>query len=81
MSAKTMAASSGKRRIGCMVASAAISGFRQKRMKSLARDLSSRYSGRYRPAWRISQIGGLGSTSPARALKRSGLGGSVMASS
>ena len=34
MSAKTMAASKGNRRIGCSVTSAAISGLRQKAMKS-----------------------------------------------
>ena len=49
MSAKTMAASNGKRRIGCSVASAAISGLRQKAMKSAALARSSRYSGSERP--------------------------------
>jgi hypothetical protein len=50
MSAKTMAASYGKRRIGCRVTSAAFSGSKQKLMKSGAVARTARYSGRYRPA-------------------------------
>jgi len=46
MSAKTMAASKPKRRMGCSVASAAFSGFRQKEMKSGVVALRARYSGR-----------------------------------
>ena len=46
ISLKTIAASSGKRANGCMVASQASSGVLQKDIKSGARFLSSRYSGR-----------------------------------
>jgi hypothetical protein len=72
MSAKTMAASNENRRIGCRVASAALAGSRQKLMKS---DVSARralYSGRYRPAWRMNQMGGRSSRSPASTLSRAG---------
>jgi hypothetical protein len=67
MSAKTMAASNGKRRIGCRVASAAISGLWQKAMKPPALARSSWYSGSERPAWRMNQIGGRSRVSPASA--------------
>ena len=50
MSANTIAPSIANRRIGCRVASAAISGLRQKAMKFGAFARSARYSGRDRPA-------------------------------
>jgi hypothetical protein len=40
-------------------------------MKSPTLDRTSRYSGRYRPAWRISQIGG-GQTGSPRSAHSSG---------
>ena len=80
MSAKTIAASKGNRRSGWSVASAAISGFRQKAMKSGAWALSARYSGRYRPAWRMNQTGGLDCRSPLRT-RRKGEGSEFMKAS
>ncbi len=56
MSAKTMAASSSKRRSGCSVTSAATSERLHISMKA-RRSRMARYSGRYRPAWRISHTG------------------------
>src|SRR5690348_14696264 len=57
MSENRIAASIPNRRIGCRVASAASSGVRQNAMKLSARARNARYSGRYRPAWRISHHG------------------------
>ena len=67
-----MAALKGNRRMGCSVASAAASGFRQKLMKSGDFARSARYSGRYRPAWRMNQTGGRSNRSPARARRNFG---------
>src|SRR5689334_22267626 len=52
--------------MGCRVTSAAFSEFRQKSMKvgSVAR--TARYSGRYRPAWRMNQTGGRSALWPSR---------------
>src|SRR5713226_9660290 len=58
ISEKMIAASKLKRRIGCSVTSAANSGVKHRSRKPPALARTSRYSGRYRPAWRISQIGG-----------------------
>ena len=52
-----IAASKPKRRIGCNVTSAASSGWVQSAMKSPAFARTARYSGKYRPAWRIIQTG------------------------
>src|SRR5580658_580379 len=67
MSENRIAASIPNRRIGCKVTSAANSGVRQRVTKSPALFRTARYSGRYRPAWRISHQGGRTSVSPARA--------------
>src|SRR5229473_6238362 len=53
-----IAASKLKRRIGCSVTSAANSGVKHRSRKPPALARTSRYSGKYRPAWRIIQIGG-----------------------
>src|SRR5580698_5123070 len=58
ISEKMTAASKLKRRIGCSVISAAYSGVKQRSRKPPALARSSRYSGKYRPACRIIQIGG-----------------------
>ena len=52
-----MAASSGKRSSGCSVTSVASAGVfaSARKLPAFARVLL--YSGRYRPAWRMSQIG------------------------
>ena len=64
MSENRMAASSGYRSIGCRVTSQAMSGLVHIARKLPARARVARYSGRYRPAWRMSQTGlrGVGST-------------------
>lgn len=72
MSENKMAASMPKRRTGCSVTSAARSGVRHSVTKSPAMPRTARYSGRYRPAWRISHHGGRGNVSPACA-RNSGL--------
>jgi len=68
MSENKIAASRGNLSTGCKVISQAISGFVHISRKPPARARVARYSGRYRPAWRISQIGrrGVGSRSKAR---------------
>jgi len=58
MSENRIAASNPKRRIGCSVTSAAHSGVKHSLRKLPALSRSARYSGRYRPAWRIIQTGG-----------------------
>ena len=58
ISEKTIAASNPNRRMGCSVTSVARSGSRQRSRNERTSVRIARYSGRYRPAWRISQIGG-----------------------
>src|ERR1700743_816398 len=58
ISEKMIAASKLKRRIGCSVTSDAYSGVKHKSRKLPALARNSRYSGKYRPACRIIQIGG-----------------------
>ena len=79
MSENRIAASSGYRSIGCRVTSQAMSGLVHIARKLPARARVARYSGRYRPAWRMSQTGlrGVGSRSSARSSK-SFLRGAVM---
>ncbi len=57
MSENRIAASSANRSTGCSVTSVASSGVLASVRKSPARRRVSLYSCRYRPAWRISQIG------------------------
>src|SRR5947208_13104043 len=56
MSLKRIAASTPRMSTGCSVTSAARSGVLQSSRK-LTFSRTARYSGRYRPAWRINQIG------------------------
>jgi hypothetical protein len=58
-------ASNPKRRIGCKVISAARLASKQRSRKPAAFSRKARYSGRYLPACRISQSGGIGSRSLA----------------
>src|SRR5262249_6667277 len=51
--------------MGCKVISAARSASKQRSRKPAAFSRKARYSGRYLPACRISQTGGMGSRSPA----------------
>ena len=74
MSLNRIAASRSKRRTGCNVTSAASGEFTQRLMKSPASARSARYSGKYRPAWRISQIGGGHTFSPESTRNRVGIG-------
>ena len=61
-----MAASKPNRRIGCRVTSAASAGvLHSSRNDTFLR--TSRYSGRYRPAWRIIHSGGRGVARPRQA--------------
>src|SRR5689334_9944765 len=69
MSENRIAASSGKRARGCSVTSQASSGVRTSVLKSFARLRVARYSGRYRPAWRIIQTG-VTSTGPRSSARR-----------
>ncbi len=69
MSLNRIAASKPNRRIGCSVTSVASRGVVQRSMKSRASARIARYSGRYRPACRISQTGGGQTASPANAAK------------
>jgi hypothetical protein len=70
MSLNRIAPSMRKRRIGCSVTSAASTGAVQRAMKSPAVARTVRYSGRYRPAWRINQMGGGHTASPPIARRR-----------
>ena len=70
MSENNIAASKPNRLSGCWVASNARSGVKQKSKKFLDFDRISRYSGKYRPAWRINQHGGGETTSPSSAFKK-----------
>src|SRR3954454_1681495 len=73
MSEKMIAASKLKRRIGCNVTSAAYSGVKHRSRKLPALARNSRYSGKYRPACRIIQIGGTGCRRP-ESTSRKGFG-------
>src|SRR6058998_372171 len=68
MSENRIAASRGNRSRGCSVTSAASEGVLHKARKLPARRRVSLYSGRYRPAWRISHTGvyAVGSLKSAR---------------
>ena len=57
ISEKIIAASTPNLSTGCKVTSAAISGFVAKAIKDPAFARTSRYSGKIRPAWRITQTG------------------------
>ena len=57
ISENKIAASKPKRRIGCNVISAARLASKQRSRKPAAFSRKARYSGRYRPACRISQSG------------------------
>ena len=59
ISENRIAASKPKRRIGCKVTSAASSGEKQRSRNPPAFSRTARYSGRYRPACRIIQTGGM----------------------
>jgi len=65
ISENKIAASNRNRLIGCSVASAARAGVKHILRKLGVRSRSARYSGRYRPAWRMSQTGGGVSRVPA----------------
>jgi hypothetical protein len=56
--------------MGCSVTSAAKSGVVQREMKSPAMARVARYSGKYRPAWRINHTGGGQTGSPAKTRKK-----------
>src|SRR5512143_2697657 len=71
MSENRMAASTPRRRTGWSVISQASSGVRHEARKS-CRSRSSRYSGRYRPAWRMIQVGVRSTASPAQARRKRG---------
>ncbi len=58
ISENKIAASKPNRRTGCSVTSAASSGLKQRSRNPPAFSRTARYSGRYRPAWRIIQTGG-----------------------
>ena len=68
MSEKMIAASTPRRRTGCTVTSAARSGVLQRGRKSIFSRMA-RYSGRYRPAWRMIHTG-VTSTGCRRAARR-----------
>src|SRR5471030_1647395 len=73
MSEKRIAASSGKRSSGCRVTSVAYAGLLASARKLPARFRVALYSGRYRPAWRISQTGVYSVGSRASARKKQSL--------
>ena len=69
MSENKIAASKPNRSIGCMVTSQANSGVLQSVKKSPACLRVARYSGKYRPACRITQIGVRSTFSPRKVRK------------
>src|ERR1700722_17522354 len=75
ISEKMIAASKLKRRIGCSVISAAYSGVKHRSRKPPALARNSRYSGRYRPACRIIQIGGTAWRRPESTSMKALMGG------
>ena len=70
MSLKRMAASTPSKSTGWIVTSQASSGVSTSSLNPESRLRTARYSGRMRPAWRITQTGGRSVISPFKARRR-----------